>query len=146
MVEDEDDPFDISDGDTAMEEQEESSGAWQEDIQDSHLKNNDLGFLVALQVRQDNQDLSLRSFTSFIDGPDMLTTYMPTPQSTPLRDPITARIFYHFVNVTGPCISLFERHPANPSLVFQGVPVPKSQQNIWACELSSFFPLSTKAY
>jgi len=146
MVEDEDDPFDVSDEDTAMEQQEESSGAWQEDIQDSHLKHNDLGILVALQVRQDNQDLSLRSFTSFIDGPDMLATYMPTPQSTPLRDQITARIFYHFVNVTWPCISLFERHPANPSLVFQGVPVPKSQQNIWACELLSFFPLSTKAH
>jgi hypothetical protein len=138
IVEDENDPFDVSDEDTTMEQQEESSGAWQEDIQDDHLRNNDLGIVVALQARQDTQDLSLRSFTSFIDRPDMLATYMPTPQSTPLKDPMTARIFCHFVNVTGPCISLFERHPANPSLIFQGVPVPKSQQNIWACKLSLF--------
>lgn len=132
IIEDEDDPFDVSDDDVRMEE-EQSFEAWQEDVQDSHLKNNDLGIAVALQVRQNDHDLSLRSFTSFIDRPDMLAHYAPSPQSTPLNDPITARIFCHFVNVTGPCISLFERHPSNPSLMFQGVPVPKSQQNIWAC-------------
>jgi hypothetical protein len=133
IVEDENDPFDVSGDDITMEE-EESSGEWQEDIQDGHLRNNDLGIVVALQASQDNQDLTLRSFTSFIDRPDMLATYVPSSQSTPLRDPITARIFCHFVNVTGPCMSLFERHPANPSLMFQGAPVPKSQQNIWACK------------
>jgi hypothetical protein len=138
IVEDEDDPFDVSDDEDIAMEEEESSGAWQEDIQDGHLRNNDLGILVALQARQDNQDLSLRSFTSFIDRPDMLATYVPSSQSTPLRDPMTARIFCHFVNVTGPCMSLFERHPANPSLMFQGAPVPKSQQNIWACEYLLF--------
>jgi len=136
MIEDEDDPFDVSDDDddVTMGQEGESSGAQREDIQDDHLKNNDLGIVVALQARQDHQDLSLRSFTSFIEGPDMLATYIPSPQSTPLKDSTTARIFCHFVNVTGPCISLFERHPANPSLMFQGVPVPKSQQNIWACK------------
>lgn len=133
IVDDEDDPFDVSDDDVTMEE-EEISGTWREDVQDGHLRNNDLGIVVALQARQDNQDLSLRSFTSFIDRPDMLATYVPSSQSTPLRDPITARIFCHFVNVTGPSMSLFERHPANPSLMFQGAPVPKSQQNIWACK------------
>jgi hypothetical protein len=134
ILDDEDDPFDVSDDDTTMEEEEERSGTWQEDVQDGHLRNNDLGIVVALQARQDNQDLSLRSFTSFIDRPDMLATYVPSSQSTPLRDPMTARIFCHFVNVTGPSMSLFERHPANPSLMFQGAPVPKSQQNIWACK------------
>jgi len=136
MIEDEDDPFDVSDDDddVTMGQEGESSGAQREHIQDDHLKNNDLGIVVALQARQDHQDLSLRSFTSFIEAPDMLATYIPSPQSTPLKDSTTARIFCHFVNVTGPCISLFERHPANPSLMFQGVPVPKSQQNIWACK------------
>jgi len=146
IVEDEDDPFDVSDDDITMEEEGESSGVWREDIQDGHLRNNDLGIVVALQAQQDNQGLSLRSLTSFIDRPDMLATYTPSPQSTPLKDPMTARIFCHFVNVTGPCISLFERHPANPSLMFQGVPVPKSQQNIWACTLSLYIPLSADAH
>jgi hypothetical protein len=146
VVEDEDDPFDVSDDDITMEEEEESSGAWREDIQDGHLRNNDLGIVVALQAQQDNQDLSLRSLTSFIDRPNMLATYTPSPQSTPLKDSMTARIFCHFVNVTGPCISLFERHPANPSLMFQGVPVPKSQQNIWACTFSLYILLSADAH
>lgn len=144
--EDEDDPFDVSDDDTTMEEEGEDSGAWREDIQDGHLRNNDLGIVVALQARQDNQDLGLRSFTSFIDRPDMLATYTPSPQSTPLKDPMTARIFCHFVNVTGLCISLFERHPANPSLMFQGVPVPKSQQNIWACKRLLVLQFSANAH
>jgi hypothetical protein len=76
----------------------------------------------------------------------MLATYVPSSQSTPLRDPMTARIFCHFVNVTGPCMSLFERHPANPSLMFQGAPVPKSQQNIWACEYLLFIQLYPNAH
>jgi hypothetical protein len=134
MVEDEDDPFDVSDEDVTMEGYDRPS-LWQDDTQDSHLRNNDLGIVVALQANQDNQGVSLRSFTSFIDRPDMLSTYVPSSQSTPLRDPMTARIFCHFVNVTGPSMSMFERHPANPSLMFQGTPVPKSQQHIWACEL-----------
>jgi hypothetical protein len=135
MGEDEDDPFDVSDEDVIMEGYGGPS-MWQDDVQDNHLKNNDLGIVVALQANQDNQGVSLRSFTSFIDRPDMLSTYVPSSQSTPLRDPMTARIFCHFVNVTGPSMSMFERHPANPSLIFQGTPVPKSQQHIWACELS----------
>lgn len=133
MDEDEDeDPFDVSDEDVEMAENTES-GVWQEAAQDDHLRSNDLGIVVALQANQDGHGASLRSFTSFIDRPDMLATYIPSSQSTPLRDPMTARIFCHFVNVTAPCISMFERHPANPSLIFQGEPVPKTQQHMWTC-------------
>lgn len=132
-IEDDDGPYDVSDDDVKMEEQDDP-GMWQGHAQDMHLRNNDLGIVVALQARQDTQDLSLRSFTSFIDRPDMLATYVPSPQSSPLRDSMAARIFCHFVNVTGPSISMFERHPANPSLIFQGLPVPKSQQHIWTCK------------
>jgi hypothetical protein len=128
------DPFDVSDEDFEMGEANES-GVWQEAAHDDHLKNNDLGIVVALQANQDSHGVSLRSFTSFIDRPNMLATYVPSSQSTPLRDPMTARIFCHFVNVTGPCISMFERHPANPSLIFQGEPVPKTQQHMWTCKL-----------
>ncbi|KAE8447812.1 hypothetical protein EG329_010206 [Mollisiaceae sp. DMI_Dod_QoI] len=129
-MEEDDDPFDISDDNVEMGENSES-GVWEEVAQDDHLKNNDLGIVVALQANQDNHGLSIRSFTSFIDRPNMLATYVPSSQSTPLRDPMTARIFCHFVNVTAPSISMFERHPANPSLIFQGEPVPKAQQHIW---------------
>lgn len=135
MEEDVEDPYDVSDEDIAMEEYEYvEDGTWQGDVQENHLKNNDLGIVVALQARQENLDLRLRSFTSFIDRPNMLATYIPSHQSSPLNDSLTARIFCHFINVTGPSISMFERHPANPSLIFQGQPVSKSQQHIWTCK------------
>jgi hypothetical protein len=132
-LEDEEDPFDVSDDDVPMEDHTGSAN-WQDDFPHGH-SNNDLAMVVALQNGQDNQGLRLRSFTSFIDRPDMLATYVPSLQSSPLRDSMTARIFCHFINVTGPSISMFERHPANPSLIFQGQPVPPSQQHIWTCKL-----------
>jgi len=150
-IEDDDDPFDVSDNDDS--ENEHRDVEQQGDVQEVHLRNNDLGVLVALQARQDTQGLSLRSFTSFIDRPDMLSTYIPSPQSSPLRDSMTARVFYHFINVTGPSMSMFERHPANPSLIFQGHPVPRSQQHIWTCksrsvkyQLSTLFQLFGKEF
>lgn len=129
----EDDPFDVSDDDMIMENE---NLAWQENSSDQYLKSNDLGIQVVLAMRhgQPFHDSHLRSVTSFINGPDMLATYVPSPQSSPLSDPMTARIFCHFVSVTGPCISIFERHPANPGLIFQGQPVPASQQHMWTCE------------
>ncbi|CZT43768.1 related to UPC2-regulatory protein involved in control of sterol uptake [Rhynchosporium secalis] len=131
-LEDMDDPFDVSEAEDEIDIADEHFGVLHDDPHDTHLKRNDLGIIVAVQAGQDKQGLNLRSFVSFIDRPDMLATYMPSSQSTPLRDQMTARIFCHFVNVTGPCMSLFERHPSNPALMFQGTPVPRSQQHIWA--------------
>lgn len=128
------DPFDISDEDITMEESQETE-VWQDDVRDDRLGSNDLGIVVALQASQDSQGVGLRSYNSFIDRPDMLATYVPSSQATPMRDRMTAMIFCHFVNVTGPSMSIYERHPANPSLMFQGAPMPRSQQHIWACEL-----------
>lgn len=130
-MDDVDDPFDVSDEDD-YDMTDDHFGVLHDDPNDTHLKRNDLGIVVAVQAGQDRQGLNLRSFVSFIDRPDMLATYTPSSQSTPLRDQMTARIFCHFVNVTGPCMSMFERHPSNPALMFQGTPVPKHQQHIWA--------------
>ncbi|KAG0649523.1 putative transcriptional regulatory [Hyphodiscus hymeniophilus] len=129
VEDDEDDPYDVSDEE--MEENEYEDMAWQGQLQDSHLRNNDLGIAVALQARQETYDIRLRTITSFIDRPNMLATYTPSPQSSPLNDSMTARLFCHFIHVTGPTMSMFERHPANPSLIFQGQPVSMSQQHIW---------------
>jgi hypothetical protein len=132
--EDENDPYDLSDEDYATEEYEDDNGAWQEQLQENHLRNNDLGVVVAGQARQETHNLAVRSITSFIDRSNMLATYTPSPQSSPLNDSMTARLFCHFIHVTGPTMSMFERHPANPSLIFQGQPVSKSQQHIWTCK------------
>ncbi|ESZ98711.1 hypothetical protein SBOR_0949 [Sclerotinia borealis F-4128] len=90
-----------------------------------------IGPVIALQARQNRQDQNLRSFTSLINRSDMLSAYNPSLRLSPLNDSMTARIFCHFINVTGPSISMFERNPANPSLIFQGKSIPSSQQHIW---------------
>lgn len=135
LMEDDDDPFDISDDEDMLMEDDSPVKSFL-DPQDAHLRNNDLGIVVALQASHDNQGLRMRSVRDFIDRPDMLAGYAPSFQSSPFRDPMTARLFCHFVNVTAPIISMFERHPANPSLIFQGQPIPKSQQHIWTCKFA----------
>jgi hypothetical protein len=136
--ENEDDPFDISDEDVTMEEQEYDNASLKGTQLENYLQKNDLGIVVALKARQDVQDMRIRVSTAFIDRPNMLATYIPSPQSSPLSDNMTARIFCHFINVTAPSMTMFERHPANPSLMFQGRPISKSQQHIWTCKLMSF--------
>ncbi|KAI0387578.1 hypothetical protein F5Y04DRAFT_7692 [Hypomontagnella monticulosa] len=69
-----------------------------------------------------------RMFATF--APD-LATYEPSPANSPLNDKQIAAVFWHFVNVTGPSISLYERHPLDPSTIFQGQPIPKERQHIW---------------
>ncbi|QSZ34049.1 hypothetical protein DSL72_005629 [Monilinia vaccinii-corymbosi] len=102
-----------------------------QDTFSGHDIDHGIGAVIALQARQNAQDQSLRSFTSLIDRANMLSAYNPSLKSSPLNDSMTARIFCHFINVTGPSISMFERNPANPSLIFQGRSVPSPQQHIW---------------
>lgn len=102
----------------------------------SHLGDtprSDLGLMLALSASQD--DRSLRSITNFLDTPNVLATYQPTYTASPLMDPQTARVFCHFVTATAPSMSIFERHPTNPSVMFTGAPVPSSQQALWTYTL-----------
>ncbi|KAI9848847.1 MAG: hypothetical protein M1837_006363 [Sclerophora amabilis] len=93
----------------------------------------DLRLVEALETSQD--DRAVRSFRSFINEPNMMATYRPSPMDSPLLDPKTARIFCHFITVTGPSLSMYERHPTNPSVMFQQGPVPLSQQSLWTYTL-----------
>jgi len=93
----------------------------------------DLGLMLALSACQD--DMHLRSFTTFLNEPNVLATYQPSATASPLMDPQTARVFCHFVTSTGPALSIFERHPTNPSVMFTGAPVPASQQALWTYTL-----------
>jgi hypothetical protein len=47
-----------------------------------------------------------------------------------LKNPKTARVFAHFVHVTGPSLSIFERNPRNPTSLFEA-PIPPSHQSLW---------------
>ena len=78
---------------------------------------------------------NLRSYHAFLDKPNILATYIPRFSASPLMDAGTARIFCHFVTATGPLLSAYGRNPVNPSLIFSGQPVPKSQQALWTYTL-----------
>ncbi|KAK2011161.1 hypothetical protein LZ32DRAFT_534401 [Colletotrichum eremochloae] len=72
----------------------------------------------------------MRSFSSFADEA-ILTSYIPTPNNSPLNDERTAALFWHFINVTGPSMSLYERHPFDHSKLTNNYSVPKAGHNIW---------------
>lgn len=70
------------------------------------------------------------SFRSFLPDCQTLSTYYPSQISSPLTNPITARIFCHFVYVLGPSISIFERHAPNPTVAY--TPGSQAPKNVWA--------------
>lgn len=108
-----------------------------EDEDESNSGISNPGVMVAncLQAPVDLYGTQIRSFQS-LSGENILTNYSPSPTDTPLNDPQTAAIFWYFVNVTAPALSMFERNPLDPSRMFSGETIPKSQQHIWTCELS----------
>ncbi|KAF2271503.1 uncharacterized protein EI97DRAFT_267708 [Westerdykella ornata] len=77
----------------------------------------------------------IRRFDSFIyEG--ILTSYRPEQVASPLKNPKTARVFMHFIHVTGPTLSIYERNPRNPALLYGGqLPPPPSQQSLWTYTL-----------
>jgi len=102
-----------------------------------HLESNDLGIQVArrLEPHHDVYGVHIRSFAGF-GNDNMLETYTPSSASSPLNDTQTAAVFWYFVNVTGQSMSLYERHPFDPTPMFSGQPVPKQRQHIWTCQFS----------
>lgn len=104
--------------------------------QNEHLESNDLGIMVARRANAslDFYGTQLRTYTGFVNATGVLANYIPSSTNSPLNDSQTAAVFWYFVNVTGPSISLYERRPQDPSPMFQGQPVPKTRQHIWTCE------------
>ncbi|MCJ1312102.1 hypothetical protein MMC25_005776 [Agyrium rufum] len=97
------------------------------------MPHNDLGLMLALRASRD--DTVPRSFTTFLNEPNVLAHYVPRFNVSPLMDAKTARVFCHFITSTGPTLSINERHPANPMVMFKGTPVPPSQQGLWTYTL-----------
>ncbi|PSN69199.1 hypothetical protein BS50DRAFT_632992 [Corynespora cassiicola Philippines] len=74
-------------------------------------------------------ELTVRRYDAFIyEG--ILTHYKAENVANPLKNPKTARVFAHFIHVTGPSLSIFERNPRNPISIFEG-PTPPSQRSFW---------------
>ncbi|CAI6337181.1 unnamed protein product [Periconia digitata] len=91
-------------------------------------------FSLIRRIHFENTDaLAVRRYDSFIyDG--ILDHYRPEQVANPLKNPKTARVFAHFIHVTGPSLSIYERHPRNPTSIFEGTTVP-SQQSLWTYTL-----------
>lgn len=123
-----------SDDEASMGDSDDESGNMH-DQQMASLRSNNLGIRVAQRLQQPYGDYyggtQVRSFHGFVGANHELETYTPSSTSSPLNDTQTAAVFWHFVNVTGPSMSLYERHPFDPSPMFQGRPVPKTRQHIW---------------
>lgn len=131
--EEDDELYDVSDGDVYMDEPGDNL-----ELEPGSAKSKqvlvDVRNVVALQTVQQQRVRGFRPFADALDHENSLSTYQPTFQSTPLKDSKTALIFAHFVNVTAPSLSMFERHPANPALMFHGSSVPINQRHIWTCK------------
>ncbi|GKZ98508.1 hypothetical protein AnigIFM59636_003303, partial [Aspergillus niger] len=95
------------------------------------LDYNQLSLIMASANRDQQQ---LRTFTTYLNEPDILTSSAPTYGFSPLNNPKTARIFLHFIHSTGPTLSVFERHPIEPSTM-SGSPVPMARQGLWTYTL-----------
>lgn len=77
-----------------------------------------------------SQDLATRHHDDFLyEG--ILENYRVADVANPLRNPATARVFAHFIAVTGPSLSVFERHPRNTSVLSTEEQIPFPQQGLW---------------
>lgn len=121
--------YQLSDDDVSMAESDD-------DIQAESQSQNTFNAL-AQQSDLDNPLSSLgtriRSFSTYAAS-SILATYLPSPRNSPLTDPKAAAVFWHFVHVTGPSMSLYERHPMDHSELSQPLPVSSAGHNIWTCQ------------
>ncbi|KAI3052387.1 transcriptional regulator family: Fungal Specific TF [Aspergillus niger] len=95
------------------------------------LDYNQLSLIMACANRDQQQ---LRTFTTYLSEPNILTSSAPTYGFSPLNNPKAARIFLHFIYSTGPTLSVFERHPIEPSTMSE-FPVPTARQGLWTYTL-----------
>lgn len=86
-----------------------------------------------LQAPLDLYDTQMSSYYG-LPGENVLVNYSPSPTDTPLNDPQTAQVFWYFVTMTAPSLSMYERNTADPSRTFSGEPVATPHRHIWTCE------------
>ncbi|KAJ3953944.1 hypothetical protein N0V92_009577 [Colletotrichum tropicale] len=126
VVEDPDVQFFFNDDDDA------SMGDSDDGFEDLMGEESAYGQLV--QARSDGPwdgfGTEVRKFSAFAEE-TILTSYIPTPNNSPLNDERTAALFWHFINVTGPSMSLYERHPFDHTKLMNNFSVPKAGHNLW---------------
>jgi len=106
---------------------------------------NQIGMIAAQRAsgRFDMFGTQPRTFSGYADS-GVLVSYEPDPSKSPLNDPKIAAVFFHFVNVTGPSISIYERHSFDANLArLQGQNV-QARQHIWACKPTKITEIDTR--
>ncbi|KAF9893809.1 hypothetical protein FE257_009979 [Aspergillus nanangensis] len=105
----------------------------EEELEDQIVTQN-FNQLNLIMASANRDEAELRSYRTYLNEPNILASYRPSLGSSPLNNPKTARVFLHFIHSTGPSLSIFERHPIDPSTMF-GTPVPAAQQGLWTYTL-----------
>lgn len=116
-------------------DEEEALPGLAEDEQSPISANETPGFMMSdrSQAALDVYDTRMRPYYGSA-GDNILANYSPSPTNTPLNDSSTAHVFWYFVTVTAPSLSMYERNPVDSSRTFSGEAVPKSHRHIWTCE------------
>jgi len=127
------------------QEMEEDSGGEFEmenmDPQEKLRKRSTFGALIDGRLVPHNEihETRVRTFSAYAQG-TTLSTYAPSVGHVLPTDPQSIAIFRHFIFVTGPSMSLYERHPFDHSKISPEQLVPQVNQNIWTCKwLGSVF-------
>ncbi|KAF4965747.1 hypothetical protein FSARC_6477 [Fusarium sarcochroum] len=79
----------------------------------------------------DSNGTRVRTFSTFAQC-NILSDYTATARITELKDPVMLQIFMHFIQVTGPSMSLYERHPFDHTGENSFDPTPKGANNLWS--------------
>ncbi|KAK6085791.1 C6 finger domain-containing protein [Seiridium cupressi] len=99
-------------------------------------RQSELNSIVSQRLNDRFDSFGIQPRTFAIHANHVMATYEPSPANSPLNDKQIAEVFWHFVNVTGPAISMYERHPFDGTTYFEG-PQAKARQHIW----TSTFPI-----
>lgn len=81
----------------------------------------------------DADGTQVRAFSSFAKC-NVLSEYTASAQTSELKDARILAIFMHFIQVTGPSMSLYERHPFDHGYDDAYDTTPRGSNNLWSCE------------
>lgn len=106
----------------------------------SDMSANDIGSTAIgrLHSSLDLYGTSVRSFQALSDE-NVLVNYTPSPTDSPLNDPKVAAILWYFLHVTGPALNMYERNRPDPSRIFSGQSMSRSDQHIWTCRFATHY-------
>lgn len=83
----------------------------------------------------DTHGTQVRAFSTFAKC-NVLSEYTASAQISELKDARILAIFMHFIQVTGPSMSLYERHPFDQGEETYDT-TPKRANNLWSCECAA---------